>query len=218
MPPRFEGKFGIPPSHSVESELTKSLYRLPESITPEYVENFTKDVVNRVNDTRESNGTSEPLSGAEILTLRMKLSRHFEDNGDAVPINVSTFVDALIETPKFLQSDKGSVMKLFEIHEMKTLQRIAEIRKKRSEMTHEEGLNPYEALFETPSGKYYLSRLLNMPHLEQESGYMKHCVGTSDSYINKIKRGDVEIFSLRSTSDHKPNVTIEYDTKSGALL
>lgn len=218
MPPRFEGKFGIPPSHSAESELTKALYRLPESITPEYVESFTEDLVSKVNQVREKDDSGAPLSETEVLTLQLKLSRHFEDNGNAVPINVPTCVDALLESPKFLQSDKGSIEKLFEMHEMKTLQKIAELRRKRSEYTGESELNPYEALFETPSGAYYLARLLNMPHLEQESEYMDHCVGTSESYINKVKRGEVEIFSLRNKSDHKPLVTIEFDAKSGALL
>ena len=215
MPPkRFEGKFGIPPSHPVESLLTQALYRLPESVDNARIEELTKDISNKVSDARVREGQSK-LSPAEAQTLKLKLVRHFEDNGESAPIDVPTAVDALVESPKFLGSDKGSMEKLFELHEMKTLQKIAEIRKKRAEM-HES--NVYENLFETKNGKYYLARLLNMPHLEEESAYMKHCVGTSTSYVNKIKEGKVEIFSFRTTGEDKPIITIEYDTKSHQLL
>ena len=110
--------------------------------------------------------------------------------------------------------------KLFELHEMKTIQKTAELRRKRAEITdRSEGeSNPYENLFQTTSGKYYLARLLNMPHLEEESIYMVHCVGTSTSYVNRMKRGEVEIFSLRDTATNNPLVTIEYDCKSHQLL
>ena len=213
MPPkRFEGKFGIPPSHPVESLLTQALYRLPDSVPPEQIERMTNDIVNRVNTERNNKG-QEILSEEELYTLQLKLARHFEDNGDSAPADIPTLVDALIESPKFLQSDKGSITKLFDLHEMKTLQKIAELRRKKAEQTSNEGFNPYENLFETSSGNYYLARLLNMPHLEDESAYMKHCVGTSTSYISKIKRGEVEIFSLRNKVTHEPVVTIEYDCR-----
>lgn len=219
MPPkRFEGRFGIPKSHPTESLLTQALYRLPESVQPERIERLTQDIVEKVIEARKQNGSAEQLTQDEKRALQLKLARHFEDNGESVPIDIPTCVDALVESPKFLQSDKGSMDKLFEIHQVKTLQKIAEMRRSRAEQTHDGEFNPYENLFETSSGNYYLARLLNMPHLEDESEYMDHCVGTSTSYINKIKRGEVEIFSLRSKIHHTPVVTIEYDTKTGALL
>ena len=50
MPPkRFEGKFGIPSSHAIDSQLTSALYRLPESMSLEYINNLTKEIVDRVN-------------------------------------------------------------------------------------------------------------------------------------------------------------------------
>ena len=209
LPKRFEGRFGIPGSHGVDSQLTSALYRLPESVPPERIELLTKEIAEKI----------PMLSEKERQTLELKLARHFEDNGESAPLNIPTVVDALIESPRFLQSDKGSMTKLFELHEMKTLQKIAEIRRRRAEITAAPTeQNPYENLFETTDGQYYLSRLLNMPHLEEESEYMDHCVGTSDSYVNKMKRGEVEIFSFRDTKTHKPVVTIEYDTSSHKLL
>jgi hypothetical protein len=221
MPPkRFEGKFGIPPSHPVDSLLTQALYRLPESVNVEQIERLTEEITEKVNSARTQEGLGAPLTEEEKRTLELKLVRHFEDNGESAPIDTTTAVDALVESPRFLSSDKGSMEKLFELHEMKTLQKIAELRRKRAEITASggEGLNPYENLFETNDGKYYLARLLNMPHLEQESEYMDHCVGTSTSYVNKMKRGEVEILSFRDKETDNPLVTIEYDCKSHRLL
>lgn len=156
--------------------------------------------------------------------LKLKLARYFQTHDT---IDTSTLVDAIMESPKFINTDKGSLHRLFEVHEEKTLIKIAEIRKRKAEETGE-GLNPYEALFETSSGKYYMVRLLNMPHLEEESAYMNHCVGTSDSYINKIKRGEVEILSFRNAptinkenntlnNDDTPILTIEYNLKTHVI-
>lgn len=154
----------------------------------------------------------------------MKLARHFQNN-DSIDENV--IFDAIVETPKFLQSDKGSFYRLFEIHEEKTIQKIAEIRKNRAEISGDEESNPYEALFETDSDNYYMARLLNMPHLEQESDYMKHCVGTSNSYINQIKNGDIEILSFRKMPQvaedgrkiegDRPVITIEYNLRTKTI-
>lgn len=153
--------------------------------------------------------------------LKLKLAHHFQNNEK---IDINTLFDAIIETPKFIGASKGSLNRLFEIHEQKTLEKIAEMRKKRAEMKGNETFNPHENLFTTKSGNYYMARLLNMPHLEKESEYMNHCVGTSDSYVNKIKRGEIEILSFRSapkvdpkngkTTEEKPLITIEYNPKT----
>ena len=110
------------------------------------------------------------------------------------------------------------------MHQEKTLIKIAEIRKKRAEVKGGEAFNPYENLFTTQSGNYYIARLLNMPHLEEESEYMDNCVGTSDSYVNRIKRGEIEILSFRNVPKVNPKtgklegdvpiITIEYDLKT----
>jgi hypothetical protein len=136
-------------------------------------------------------------------------------------------MDAITETPKYLNTDKGSLHKLFEVHEQKTIEKIAELRKQRAEMSGNETYNPYESLLTTKSGKYILARLLNMPHLQEESEYMNHCVGTSDSYVNKMKRGEVEILSFRQAPTFnqatqkfeidKPLITIEYNRQTNTI-
>ena len=158
--------------------------------------------------------------------LKLKLARHFQNNDSSLDLN--TLYDALIETPKFLDSDKGKLSRLFEVHEQKTLQKIAEIRRARAEMTGNETFNPYEALYQTKSGKYYMAHLLNMPHLQEESAYMDHCVGTSDSYINQMKRGDIEILSFRNLPQLNPEthqlegkdtpiITLEYNIRANTI-
>ena len=156
--------------------------------------------------------------------LKLKLARHFQSN-ESIDLNV--LYDALIETPKFIAKDKGSLNRLLEIHQQKTLEKIAEMRKNRAEITGEEDLNPYEALYETDSRDYYMARLLNMPHLQEESEYMKNCVGTSDSYVNKLKRGDIDILSFRHMPEINPDtnvlegdtplLTIEYNRKTKVI-
>jgi hypothetical protein len=156
--------------------------------------------------------------------LRLKLARYLQQNETC---DTNVLYDAVVESPKFINTDKGSIHRLFEVHEQKTLQKIAEIRKRRAEITGQEGFNPYENLFATKSGNYYMARLLNMPHLEEESQYMSHCVGTSDSYINQIRRGDIEILSFRRVpkinirtqklEGDEPVMTIEYNLKTKTI-
>lgn len=174
--------------------------------------------------TRLAGAEGFELADRQKAILKLKLARYFQTN-DTCDLN--TLFDALIETPKFVNTDKGSFHRLFEVHEEKTLQKIAEIRKQRAEMGDTEAFNPYENLFTTKSGNYTMVRLLNMPHLEEESEYMSHCVGTSDSYVNKMKRGDVEILSFRripttNTQTQKlevgiPIITIEYNLKTKTI-
>jgi len=160
----------------------------------------------------------------EQSILKLKLSRYLQRED---LIDVNTLFDALIETPKFLAGEKGGLHKLLEIHEAKTLQVIAERRKQRAEMGKGEEFNPWENLFTTKSGTYYVARLLNMPHLEQESDYMNHCVGISDSYVNRIKKGEIEILSFRKVPEINPKtnklegdepvITIEYNLKTNTI-
>ena len=163
-------------------------------------------------------------SDRQRAVLKLKLARHFQTNDSC---DTNTLFDAIIETPKFINTDKGSLHRLLEVHEEKTLIKIAEIRKRRAEMKGGETLNPYENLYTTASGNYYMARLLNMPHLEKESEYMNHCVGTSDSYVSRIKRGEIEILSFRNVPKMNPKtgkmegdtpvITIEYDLKGKVI-
>jgi len=164
------------------------------------------------------------LTDKRKLILKLKLARYLQRHDT---LDANTLTDAIVETPKWLDNDKGGFDRLLEVHEQKTLERIAEIRVKKAEQTEDQGYNPFEALFETTDGQYYLARLLNMPHLEKESQYMNHCVGTSDSYINKMKRGDVEILSFRTTphlnqqtqkmEGDEPIITIEYNIRTKTI-
>lgn len=162
---------------------------------------------------------------AQQAVLRYKLIKHAQSRLE--PVDPNTLADALVESPRFLGQLEGSLMKILKTHELKTLQRIAERRRARAEMTGNEAFNPYEYLFTTSSGKYALARLLNLPHLERESDFMRHCVGTSDSYLNRMKRGEVEILSLREAphrdlatgawAGETPVVTIEYNVRTGTV-
>ncbi len=186
-------------------------------------ERLITDVFNALRSRLTTRGDFS-FSDLEQTILKLKLARWFQHNDS---IDTNTLFDALIETPKFIKDDKGSLYRLLEIHEEKTIQKIAEMRKKRAELGDKEASNPWENLFMTKSGKYYMARLLNMPHLEKESEYMNHCVGTSDSYLNRMKRGEIEILSFRNVPEinpktHKlegdtPLITIEYNIKTNTI-
>lgn len=158
------------------------------------------------------------------IILKLKLARHFQQNNT---IDKSTLYDAIIESTKFINTDRGSLNRLLKVHEQKILEKIAEIRKARAEIGDTAASNPWENLFQTPSGNYYMARLLNMPHLEEESEYMNHCVGTSDSYINQMKRGETEILSFRHAPKFNqktqklegdtPLITFEYNLKTKTI-
>ncbi len=278
----FEEKFIT----KVQQDYQKTLqtFGLESSVIQQKIDNLTGTIIDRTKSAQLQ------LSEKNIAVFKLKLARHFQ-NTSAFDTNV--FIDALIETPKFLESDKGHIKRLFEIHEEKTLQKIADQRYIRAyqvkfanildesqnidtdfvitdiveqfnpntiresfvhlddfyfnpDFTNEQKnatlrtieqkygidvfsrFNPYEALFTVSSGNYYMARLLNMPHLKEESDYMEHCVGTSDSYISKINRGEIEILSFRKTptinteknrlnSDDTPLLTIEYNLKTKVI-
>ena len=95
---------------------------------------------------RLSSSEGFEFSERKQAVLKLKLARYFQTNET---IDLNTFFDAIIETPNFINTDKGSLFRLLEVHEEKTLQKIAEIRKQRAEIQDDEKFNPYEALFET---------------------------------------------------------------------
>ena len=83
--------------------------------------------------------------------LKLKLARHFQKAEEGATVDINTFYDAIIESPKFINTDKGSLDHLLEVHQVKTLQKIAEARRRRAEIGDKTG-NPYENLFATNSG------------------------------------------------------------------
>lgn len=210
----FENKYK---SHVIK-EVEKTMATL-EDEQRKNLEVSYRDITNRL----ESQEGFQ-LSDIRKIILKLKLARYLQRHDT---VDISVLVDAIIETPKFIDKDKGGFDRLLELHEQKTIEKVAEMRKKKALQTGNEEFNPYEALFQTSSGKYYLARLLNMPHLEEESRYMDHCVGTSDSYISKMKRGDVEILSFRKTpkinpqtqklEGDEPIITIEYNVRTKVI-
>jgi hypothetical protein len=200
----------------IEAFQAKALEKISESI--EIIKNtLNQDKLNKLKQAHQEiiNNLAElDLTKSQKLILELKLARYLQRE-DSVDVN--TLSDAISETPRFLDKPKGGLHRLLEIHEQKTLEKIAEIRRQKAEQTGDEEFNPYEALFQTSSGDYYMARLLNMPHLEEESSYMNHCVGTSDSYINKMKKGDTEILSFRNTDNHEPIMTIEYNVRTKTI-
>jgi hypothetical protein len=53
--------------------------------------------------------------------LKFKLARHFQRDDH---INTALLYDAIVETPKFINNDKGSIHRLFDIHQQKQLMLI----------------------------------------------------------------------------------------------
>jgi hypothetical protein len=157
-----------------------------------------------------------------VIKLESYILKHPDEE-----IDISTLTDAILEARHCIEDENCGIKGLLEGHQRRTLMQIAETRKERAEKTGDEEMNPYEALFETESGEYYMARLLNMPHLEEESDFMKNCVGTSDSYINRIKKGDIEILSFRHSPKFnkrtqkldidEPLLTIEYNLKTKTI-
>ena len=218
-PQKPEGRQG----HNLQQQYEETLSTFPPNIRSEK-ESLVNDAFN-VLSTRLAGQEDFVFGKNEQEILKLKLARYFQRENS---IDTNTLFDAIVETSGFITNEKGGLNRLLKIHEGKTLQKIAEMRLQRAAMTGQEKFNPYEGLFETNSGKFYLARLLNMPHLKEESEYMRHCVGTGDSYINKMKRGEVEIFSLRTKSPlnkdtgkpegDTPVLTIEYDPKNKKIL
>lgn len=194
----------------LEQEYQNILFNIPNR---EQKELIITDVSTELNNRLEK--SSELTIGfLEQAILKLKLVRYFQ-NRDNIDTNV--LFDAIIESPNFIRDERGSLVRLFEIHEQKTLQKIAEVRRHKAETQGDTSVNPYEILTTTKSGVYYIARLLNMTHLIEESEYMKHCVGASDSYVNRMARGEIEILSFRRSQDNVPVITMEYDLKTRTI-
>ena len=85
--------------------------------------------------------------------IRSYYLKHLDKN-----IDVNTLADAIVEAPQCIYDENCGIQGLLDGHERRTLMRIAEIRKDKSEGGEDKEMNPYEALFETESGKYATPR------------------------------------------------------------
>lgn len=135
----------------------------------------------------------------EWLTLRLKLTRHFQFVED---INLQTVFDAILETPSFLRNQRGSLAHAIEVHRDKTCKALAQLRKEAKD--GQETATPWENLAQTEDGKYYLANLLTQQHLIDEGKALNHCVGTSSRYGQELASGDSEIWSIRTMPNSKP--------------
>jgi hypothetical protein len=71
--------------------------------------------------------------------------------------------------------------------------------------------------FEIEGTKYDIEELHNRKDLILESSKMKHCVGDSSTYYNKIREGKGRIFSIRDSAG-EPLCTIEYGVSAKSIL
>ena len=131
-------------------------------------------------------------------------------------IDVATMTDAIAEkitaNPQARERwfKKAGLLHTLEEHARQNTQRAAELRRSLAERTE---WTPVPAEASTTDGRYYLAQLVSAGHLKQESAFLEHCLGTGslDYYLPRIRRSDIEIFSVRDSETHEPVVTIEYD-------
>lgn len=163
-------------------------------------------------------------SGADAKEKIETKVRYYLQKNSETDLDIETFADAIVDFPDFINNENFGVKGVLEAHTRKTLLAIAERRK--SGFENEAG--PFEALFETESGDYYMARLTQIEHLIEESRDMRNCVGESEHYINRVKKGDIEILSFRHTpkfnkelgrlEKDKPVLTIEYNLRTKEVV
>ncbi len=188
----------------IENEINQTAKGFPEE--------ERKNALQKANDAFCS--LSLELSPARSAVLRLKLLQYFRENNE---LDISMLRQAIFETPNFL---KGSLNDLVENYQKRTIKQTHEEVKKRMNVNDKESYNPYIIEFETDSGKYYLARLLNQPHLEEEGKEMYHCIGaptSASSYLYRMKAGDIDTFSFRQKDGDKPVITFEYDRVKRSL-
>ena len=161
------------------------------------------------------------FSGAEAQRLREKIAAYI---GKTNPehIDIPTMRDAIAE--KITASPQGRVrwfqkaglLHTLEEHARENTRRAAELRRSVAERTD---WTPVPAETLSADGRYYLAQLLTEGHLKQESAFLEHCLGAGslDYYLPRVRRGEIEIFSVRDARTHEPVVTIEYDVRSKSI-
>ncbi|MCX6735877.1 MAG: PcfJ domain-containing protein [Candidatus Parcubacteria bacterium] len=182
----------------IEGEANEAIKKIPEK--------NRQEIRQKADDALCS--LSLDLSPAKSAVLRLKLLQYFQENNE---IDIAMLRQAIFETPNFL---KGPLKNLVENYKTKTIKQTREEIKKRINLNDKESYNPYLIEFETNSGRYYLARLLNQPHLEQEGKEMHHCIGaptSASSYIYRMKAGDIDTFSFKEKEGDKPVITFEYN-------
>ena len=161
------------------------------------------------------------LSEVEVQRLRKKLGAYIGKTNPEhidIPILRDAIAEKITTSPpargRWFQ--KAGLLHTLEEHARESTRRAAELRQSLAERTD---WTPVSAETSSADGRYYLAQLVTEGHLKQESAFLEHCLGAGslDYYLPRIRRGEIEIFSVRDARTHEPVVTIEYDVKSKSI-
>lgn len=140
----------------------------------------------------------------QYAILKWKLAQYLQSNED---INIDDVYEAMILSPSFLDENEYRITTAIDIFKKSKKDEL--VQRKQQEVLSV--LVSPEIVIEKISGGYSLVRLMNRSHLDQETEMLSHCIGKSDFYINRMMRGEYEIFSLRTSS--MPVSTLVYNLK-----
>lgn len=155
-------------------------------------------------------GISSTNAGLEIVL--QKVLQYLRKTGRTYPPNGwQSLADVIAENYASLTDSSMGIATAIEKHQQNTV----EIRRKLRAELAANPASPPELI--TTQGELTLFRLTTSQQLKQESLDMRHCVGDSDHYINRIIAGTAEIWSIRDTHDI-PLLTIEYSPKKRRVL
>jgi PcfJ-like protein len=144
----------------------------------------------------------------QLLYILLKYTRV------ASTLDTTIVANELLHRPNYLKRS-GGIVRLLELN----AQRVAYERKTFNSVPTV--LRPPTIVeFTASDGRYYLAKLFTKEHFQQESAALNHCLGRSwlDHYLCATAKREVEIFSLREASTHRPVVTIEYKTRTKCIV
>lgn len=144
----------------------------------------------------------------QYAVLRWKLAQYLQSHEN---IDVDEVYESLLESPSFLENE-DLISNAIEIFKKKRKNEL--IQRRKLEILSVE-VSP-EIVAEKISSEYILVRLLNWLHLDEETRILNHCIAKSDFYINRMMRGEYDVFSLR-TSNNIPVATLVYNLKTNKI-
>jgi len=145
----------------------------------------------------------------QYAVLKWKLAQYLQSNED---INVDDVYEAMVLSPSFLEENEDRITTAIDIFKKSKKDELAQ--RKQQEVLSV--LISPEIVIEKISGEYSLVRLMNRLHIDQETEILNHCIGKSDFYINRMMRGEYEVFSLRTFGDI-PVATLVYNLKNNKI-
>lgn len=179
---------------------------------PNYIK---KEKVEKIEDTlsifslmfKSTNGFH--FEKEQYAVLKWKLAQYLQSNED---INIDDVYEAMVQSPSFLDENEDRITTAIDIFKKSKKDEL--VQRKQQEILSV--LVSPEIVIEKISGEYSLGRLMNRSHLDQETEILNHCIGKSDFYINRMMRGEYEIFSLRNSSNI-PVATLFYNLKNNKI-